>query len=331
MVAAIDLYSRLAEARSHILAEQPDGALAVLVPILGEEPEHLEARHLQLLALYQKLYGAVALEAMNGLTSLHQEIHEAHLRMAQTLREGGADEAADFAFRTVALLDYRLRPQLTAGFGGAFNGQVLRRACFDAIAASGTLAEVAETGTHRGSTTEYMAERVTCPIRTVELSPYYTEFSRLRFADLEKKGFAWAGNIDLHQADSRSFLAKILGEPEPAAGFSFFYLDAHGEYIFETDGPENPLTIEVAQIRRGRRHAIIMIDDFAIDDDPGYFQDPKNNTLADLATILPEFDDWFLPISSQHESGFFRGSLVLSGSPETSALLASIAVLRRAR
>jgi hypothetical protein len=329
MRAPLPHYQTLAEARRLLLAGNGEAALETLQPVLADDPEHLEARHLQLLCVYLRLFGATGLAVFNDQTKLHPKINEGHLRMAQTLLEGGADDFAAFAFRTAALLDYHLNPQLAEGFAGPFNGQVLRRACFNAIVLDKRLALIVETGTHRGTTTEYMARRSSCPIKTVENSPYYAEYSRVRFTNLARQGFNWAERVELHQGDSRGFLAAILAIPEADGDFSFFYLDAHGEYIFDSETPENPLVTEVDLVRRHRRHPIIMIDDFLVEDDPGYASEETCNALSDLAPILDQFDAWFLPISSEHDSGYFRGSIVLSGSPEATALLASISELRR--
>jgi hypothetical protein len=321
------LYALLDAAR-HAL-EIKDGATArrLTALVLAQQPDHLEARHLSAFAVYFLAFGDRSVPNFdNTLLTLRGETGNWHLTLAITLDKSGQAELARLAYRTAALLDFHLLPALRIGFGGPFNGQVMRMATFGALARSGRLGEVVETGAHRGTTTEFMAQRVACPVKTTEKDPYYFEASRLRFEELKGLGCSWVNDLQLHELDSRSFLVEVLKQPVPEDGLSFFYLDAHCDYLGHRD-VENPLVGEVGLIRPARRHCIILIDDCEVPDDPGYGFEPGVSPEA-LAPLLPSFDSWFFPQGVRHETGNQRGSIVLSGSPETTALLGSIPELR---
>jgi hypothetical protein len=323
-----NLYALLDAARQAL--EMKDGVSAQRLTglVLAQHPEHLEARHLWAFAIYVTAFGDRPVPHFDAsLLTLRPEAGYWHLSLAVSLNRSGQTELASIAFRTAALLDFHLVPVQRIGFGGPFNGQAMRVAGFRAIARPGRLAELVETGTHRGTTTEFMARHADCPVKTTENDPYYFESSRLRFEELRRFGCPWVDNVQLYQLDSRSFLTEVLRQPVPEAGFSFFYLDAHCDYLGSRGDDENPLIGEVRLIRPARRHCIILIDDVDVPDDPAYGND-DGNTVAELAPLLPSFDAWFFPQSSHHEIGGVRGSILLSGSPETTALLAGIPEFR---
>ena len=321
-------YALLDAARQAIEARDGHTAQRLLGMVLTQSPDHLEARHLAAFAAYCVAFGDRPIPNFdNALLTLCTGSGSSHLNIALALANGGHAEAAVMAFRTAALLDFHLVPVQGIGFGGPFNGQPLRAEAFRAIARTGRIAELIETGAHRGTTTEFMARHVNCPVKTTERHRYYFEWTTLRFEDLRQMRCPWAANLELHNLDSRAFLAEMMRQPAPASGFSFFYLDAHGDYL-EDRKVENPLLGEIRLIRPARHHCIIMIDDTGVPDDPGYAFD-NGNAFEDVAPVFPHFDAWFLPQSARHESGSMRGCLVLSGSPETTALLSGVPELRR--
>jgi len=328
MSAPSTIYALLDAARQAL--EMKNGATAQRLTglVLAQHPEHLEARHLAAFAVYVQAFGDRPVPHFDAtLLTLRPEAGYWHLSLAVTLNRTGLTELATLAFRTAALLDFHLMPGQRIGFGGPFNGQVLRIAGFRALARSGRLVELVETGTHRGTTTEFMARHVDCPVKTTESDPYYFESSRLRFEDLRQLGCPWVDNVHLYPLDSRSFLTEVLQQPVPEGGVSFFYLDAHCDYLGSRGDDENPLVAEVRLIRPARRHCIILIDDCDVPDDPAYGNE-EGNTVAELTPLLASFDAWFFPQSSRHETGAMRGSIVLSGSPETTALLAGVPEFR---
>jgi hypothetical protein len=321
------LYPLLDSAREAL--SQRDGITAhrFLAIVLRQYPDHLQARHLAALATYYQIFNEDQAALLNTQHDITQSSGNFHLDVALILEKGGYADATLMAFKTAALLNYTLNPAMRATLG-AFNGQILRMQIFHDLAKSSLLAEVLETGTHWGTTTEYMARRVSCPVRSTEISPYFIEASRLRFAELDELGSGWRGNVELFTLDSRAFLEAALRHDIAEGGFSFGYLDAHCEYLGETE-VENPLLGEIALIRAARRHCILMIDDFKIPSDPDYGFE-EDITLESVQDLLAGFDAAFFPLSSHHDSGFRRGFLILSGSPETTTLLDQIGELRPA-
>jgi hypothetical protein len=321
------LYPLLDTAREALSQRNGPTAHRFLSIVLRQYPDHVQARHLAALATYYQIFNQDQAALLDTQHDITQSSGNFHLDVALILEKGGYSDATLVAFKTAALLNYTLNPAMRATLG-AFNGQILRMQIFQDLAKSNLLGEVLETGTHWGTTTEYMAWRVPCPVRTTEISPYFIEASRLRFAELDELGSGWRGNVELFTLDSRAFLEAVLRNDVPEGGFSFGYLDAHCEYLGETE-VENPLLGEIALIRAARRHCILMIDDFKIPDDPDYGFE-EDITLDSLHHLLAGFDATFFPLSSRHDSGFRRGFLILSGSPETTALLDQIGELRRA-
>lgn len=284
----------------------------------------MEAHHLLGVTTYYRTF-AKDKEVPGDSLRLSSQSGTLHVEFGKGFQKAGAHDLAARAFRTAALLDYHLRPALRVGFagiGGAFNGQVLRRAAFRSIAAH-RLAEVIETGSYRGTTTEFIAQVVDCPVQTTEADPYLFESTRLHIAEARRLGAAWAQRVEAHGLPSKDFLVELFATAPSRPGLSFFYLDAHE---FDDASSAWPVLEELDLIRRARRDVIIMIDDFVVPDDPSYL--PKGCTLAMIAPALPHYDACFLPISGHHDTGMQRGCCVLSGSADATALLNAVPELR---
>jgi hypothetical protein len=107
----------------------------------------------------------------------------------------------------------------------------------------------------------------------------------------------------------------------------FFYLDAHWEAHL-------PLRDELRIIAINWKDALILIDDFCVDDDPGYGYDdygPMGSLTLDYIDI-PELAGYvrlFPAVESAAETGSRRGAVLLVG-PERANALCSAAGLRRA-
>src|SRR5258707_13336996 len=84
--------------------------------------------------------------------------------------------------RPVAAWEDHFKPQLRDPFGGPFNGQDGRQAIFREGAQLLSLKGVIETGTFRGSTTEFIASQVPTPIWTVEARLRFYHYARMRLA-----------------------------------------------------------------------------------------------------------------------------------------------------
>ena len=158
----------------------------------------------------------------------------------------------------------------------------------------------------RESTTLYLAKVQSAPVHSVEMDKYFWLASSLRCLPTRQ--------VRVRFGDSLEFLH------ERAAGgggnrLTFFYLDAHW-------GERLPLADEVAFILRTWREALLCIDDFRVDDDPGYRFDSYEGialSLDYLAPVLPEGLAVFAPAArSETETGARSGSVYIAvGSQAT--------------
>jgi hypothetical protein len=105
------------------------------------------------------------------------------------------------------------------------------------------------------------------------------------------------------------------------------YLDAHRDANL-------PLRGELRVIFERMPRAVVLIDDFAIPDDPGYgFGDYGPGAVVNLAYLaasnLPTGTRLFFPaVPSSEESGHRRGAALLTADPDLADLLAAIPRLR---
>ena len=202
----------------------------------------------------------------------------------------------------VGTLEYLLRPSVRNPNGGPLNGQRVRQQIVLDLMRALPLRAIVETGTFRGSTTEFLAAQSRLPVYTVEAVPRFFHYARLRLLRFPR--------VRLVHGDSRAFLAWLAEDPQVPNTDVFFYLDAHW---YE----DLPLRAEVELIARSWRGAVIMIDDFEVPGDAGYgFDDygPGKRLCLDylppLATI--GMDAYFPTAPSQAESGAKRGCVVLA-------------------
>lgn len=198
-------------------------------------------------------------------------------------------------------LEYFLQPDRRAAWGGPFNGQAFRQQMFLDLEAAFRFPIIVETGTHRGTTTEYLLRNSRAAIHTVETTSRYRGFARARFL-LRRR-------VRLHAMDSRAFLRRHLGRPEFRRGPVFFYLDAHW---FD----DLPLREECELILRHGVAAVVMIDDFEVPGDPGYgFDDygPGHRLSLDLLRGLARDGlSAFVPRApAEEETGARRGCVVI--------------------
>lgn len=204
--------------------------------------------------------------------------------------------------RVAARLDH-LRPGYAMGWGGPFNGQQLRQEVFVELCRAIPFAAIVETGTFRGTTTEYMHQVSGLPIYSVESSGRFYHYARRRLSRYPQ--------ILVHQADSTKFLRTLSGEqPGLVSHPVLFYLDAHWyDYL--------PLADELEIITRHWRSPVILIDDFQIADDPGYGYDDygAGNRLSIeylSPTVLGGFEVFAPSAPASDDTGYRRGYAVLA-------------------
>ncbi len=200
------------------------------------------------------------------------------------------------------MIDYLRFPELSASWGGPFNAQTFRQQIFLELIRNIEFSAIVETGTFRGTTTEYLHESSGVPVYTVEEIPRYYGYAKARFL--------LNGKIIVRRGDSRKFLMKIAGKSRLAQRSVFFYLDAHGnEYL--------PLREEMEIIFDNWRDAVVMIDDFKVPGDDLYDYDDygigKVLSLEYLDSLSHlKLEAFFPAMSAELETGQKRGCVVLA-------------------
>lgn len=209
--------------------------------------------------------------------------------------------------KLLGMIDYYRYPEYRQSWGGPFNGQTFRQQIFVDLANAVELDLIVETGTYRGTTTEYLRRTAKVPVYTVEHDQRSYGFSKMRFG--LRRG------IKVSNSDSRSFLRGLTKKAVLKDKTVFFYLDAHWS-------KDLPLAEEIEIVFEGCDRAVVMIDDFQVPDDDQYAYDNygegKALTLAYLERATSKFGlVGFFPSSpAQYETGARRGCVVLVNNPE---------------
>jgi len=210
----------------------------------------------------------------------------------------------------IGTLEFYLKPSLKESWGGPMNGQAFRRQIFEELRGLFSFRAILETGTFRGTTTEYFAA-TGLPVHTAEASPRYYAFARRRLRD--------AGpNVHLHQGDSRAVLRRLAQDPAVPDEDVFCYLDAHWE-------EDLPLREELDIILAHWRRAVIMVDDFEVPGGAYAYDDygeGKALTMDYLAPLRSSGLRAYFPAApAEEETGARRGCVVLCTEPEVVARL----------
>jgi len=201
-----------------------------------------------------------------------------------------------------AYLDYYFRPNIRASFGGPFNGQDFRKSIFLDLMNSCEFGAIVETGTFRGTTTEYFAQSFDIPV-------YSTE-SALRFFYYAKKRLKkFKNRVNLKFGDSVEFLKNLANDSSAPKDRVFFYLDAHWYGYL-------PLNDELEIIFRYWNSPVVMIDDFKVPDSDYKYDDYGESGILDLDYIRPSIKKYnlstFFPSKgAESETGSKRGCVVL--------------------
>ena len=201
------------------------------------------------------------------------------------------------------LADFYLRPHLAQGFG-PLNGQVCRQQFFEKLFAGFEFSQIVETGTFRGTTTEYFAA-FGVPVTTVESSKRFFAYSRRRLANLP--------NVEIHLGDSVAVLRKQIAQGAFEDGITIFYFDAHWEEHL-------PLKDELELVINNVNEHVILIDDFEVPGDPGYeFDDfgPNKRLSVDYLEAVPtgvDFYVFFPTAPSKEETGGSRGLALVTAN-----------------
>jgi hypothetical protein len=225
---------------------------------------------------------------------------DAYYRLGKALEKADITDGSYYAYNAAAELDYQV-PELRNSWGGAFNGQKCRQRLFLNLVETLKPAAFVETGTFRGSTTKWVAERFDGPILTCEIEVRYYLFAC--------KMLAAYPQVRVSNEDSRTFLRNILPTLDNVRPV-IFYLDAHWR-------EDLPLEDELRQVLLSKVNSIIMIDDFEVPSDPGYgFDDygPGKCLSLSLLSWAKELGcRFFFPtVAAADETGERRGACLVA-------------------
>ena len=226
-------------------------------------------------------------------------------RLTSRLRRKLSTEMARLAERVLGqrnmgCLDYYFGARSSWDQGQPFNGQEYRRRIFEELMAAMPWKALVETGTFRGTTTQFLA-RWGLPVYSVELSRRQFAFARLRLRKYRER-------VHLYQGDSRRFLTQLADDPQFPRTNVFFYLDAHWN-------DDLPLKEEVALIFQTWREAVVMIDDFQVPGSSYGYDDygPGKALNLDYLSALADLHLHYLfpVLPAEQETGLKRGCVVV--------------------
>lgn len=206
-----------------------------------------------------------------------------------------------------------------SSWGGPFNGQQHRQLMVREILAAVNPTYVLETGTYRGTSTEFLAAITSASIHTFESSRHNYGYSATRLLA--------SRNVHVSNVDSRSGLKSFFTKHSAKDARIFCYLDAHWN-------DDLPLRDELVTIFTHAPTAVVMVDDFQVEDDAGYSFDDYGADKALNAEYLRPITDRFAMFSfypsalSGKESGAQRGSIVVTADGATARILATLPTLR---
>ena len=209
-------------------------------------------------------------------------------------------------------------PQPAPWWAMPMNSQAARVELARQIIARCAIARIVETGTFLGTTTEFFAQ-FGLPVVTVEVNPEFAKHCSERLRDRK--------NVDLRVADSPEVLRDLAREKIDRGVPTLFYLDAHWQ--------ENlPLREEAELAITNFAKAVLLIDDFAVPDDPGYFFDDYGpGKRLDLDYLmkgkLPTLSIYFPSTPSNRETGARRGCVVVTADAALAAIFDDMPLLRR--
>ena len=220
----------------------------------------------------------------------------------------------------LGVLDYFRFSASSDVHGGPFNNQPYRQALFHALMQQFKPSVIVETGTYRGTTTEFMSN-VGVPVFTAEYNPRNFGFARTRLRGRR--------NVTIQCGDSRAALRSWLDGPLRAISGQtiFFYLDAHWY-------ADLPLGEELSIIFDRCPNALVMIDDFQVPYDSGYGYDkdgpgePLTPEYIAPAIAANNLCVHYPSTPSSMEGGWRSGCVVLAKNDAHCSVLASLPLLR---
>jgi hypothetical protein len=201
-------------------------------------------------------------------------------------------------------LDYLLRRKSKDAWG-PLNAQSFRRRVYLDIMSRIDFKAIVETGTYRGTTTEFFAKSG-LPVYSVELDPRAYGYASLRF-------FNQRHQVHLFHGNSPEFLRDLANDPDFPKSNVFFYLDAHVQDSSQYH--KAPLVEELEVIFTTWTEAVVMVDDFQVPGTDYSFDNwgPGKTLNLECLESLNHLRLWaFFPaLNPEHETGAKRGWVVL--------------------
>jgi hypothetical protein len=200
-------------------------------------------------------------------------------------------------------LDYLLNRKSKAAWG-PLNGQTIRQGVYAELLARMGFQAIVETGTFRGTTSEFFAQSG-LPVYTVEFLPRNFGYASQRFS----------GNSSVHVycGDSPDFLRALADDPSVPKSKVFFYLDAHVQD--RSQYHKAPLQEELELVFTRWSESVVMVDDFQV---PGFsysFDDWGPGKTLNLECLAPlkhlKLSAFFPAVDVSKETGEKRGWVVL--------------------
>ncbi|MFN6571166.1 hypothetical protein [Dendronalium sp. ChiSLP03b] len=213
-----------------------------------------------------------------------------------------------FTQKILGVVQYYVSQDSRKTWGKPFNDQTFRQQIFLELIQKINFSAIVETGTYRGTTTEYLHKSSQLPVYTVESNPRYYGYAKARL-------FAYK-DIVISYGDSRSFLRRIVESSTLIQGQIFFYLDAHW-------GKDLPLKEEIQIIFENHPKAVVMVDDFKVPGDEEYKYDNygEGKVLSQeyLEPVIKNLNlaAFFPSQRAELETGAKRGCIVLTKNPDS--------------
>lgn len=201
--------------------------------------------------------------------------------------------------------------------GGPMNGQTARLEVVRTLIGALRPALLVESGTFRGTTTEWLAQFGT-QVVSIETDPRFHEFSQHRLGARE--------NVRLMLGKPVDALRQLLAECAFAQGTVLFCLDGRS-------AAHLPLRQQLEFIFANCPSFVIVVDNVRVEADTGYFfedfgPDQVVNAAYLDACALPGLAVFFPAVPGREEAGLRRGSVLLTGSRYEMAVMEAMPALR---
>jgi hypothetical protein len=222
--------------------------------------------------------------------------------------------------RNAGRLDYFLNRK-SADAWGALNGQRVRQAVYAEIISRIPFEAIVETGTFRGTTTDYFSKSG-LPVFSVEIHPRWFAYASLRFRNHNQ--------VRVFEGNSPDFLTDLTRSSWCPRARVLFYLDAHVQD--STRFYQAPLVEELEIILSNWQQSVVMIDDFQVPGSSYGFDDwgeGRNLSISCFESLKHHQLELFFPAAdATEETGARRGWVVLCWDDATAQALREVPGLR---